>query len=152
MPNKLLAVSRLQQRGEGDCLPTCAEMVLTFLGHHISYDALYAHLGTRWFGTPAANLLRLQTFGVRVSLEELDVAAIAQTLEGEIPVIAFVNTADLPYWNVDTDHAVVVVGIDDESVYLNDPYHAEQAQSVTRSAFTLAQLRFNNLCAVVRNS
>lgn len=151
MQTKLLNVSRLQQRGEGDCLPMCAEMVLTFLGHSISYDALYALLGTRWFGTPAANILRLTSVGVQVSLDELDLNAIGTHLQANIPVIAFISTGDLPYWNVDTDHAVVVVRMDDDNVYLNDPYHAQDTLRVSRSQFSLAQLRFNNLCAVIQN-
>ena len=29
----LLSVSHLQQRSQADCLPVCAQMVLTYLGH-----------------------------------------------------------------------------------------------------------------------
>jgi ABC-type bacteriocin/lantibiotic exporter with double-glycine peptidase domain len=126
-------------------------MVLSFLGHAVSYDDLYARLGTRWFGTPAANILHLTSFGVDVSLDELDLDAIATRIQTDIPVIAFISTADLPYWNVDTDHAVVVIGVNDEKVYLNDPYHAAEIQTVSHAQFSLAQLRFNNLCAVTQN-
>lgn len=150
MPKSLLAVSRLHQRGEGDCLPTCAQMILGFLGRAASYEELYRLLGTHSFGTPAANIRRLSSLGVVVSLAEMELDAIEAALADNLPVIAFINTADVAYWAVDTDHAVVVIGADEENVYLNDPYHAEDTQRVSRTAFLLAQLKFNNLCAVIR--
>ncbi|MDL1895323.1 hypothetical protein FBQ82_03560 [Anaerolineae bacterium CFX7] len=149
MPNSLLSVSRLSQRGEGDCLPTCAQMVLTWLGRGKSWEFLCELFGTRSFGTPAANILRLRQIGVRVTLDEIPRSSITNYLARNQPVIAFINTADLPYWTVDTDHAVVVIGMDKTNVYLNAPYYADQTQQVTHAAFELSQLRFNHLCAVL---
>lgn len=149
MPKTWLAVSHLRQRAESDCLPICAQMVLTYLGRNESYERLTQLLGTRWFGTPARNMLRLEQIGLRVILTELSMAEIETRLQEDHPVIAFVNTADLPYWKVSTDHAVVVVGMDQESVYLNDPYFERVPQIVSRTAFELSSLRFNNQCVVI---
>lgn len=123
-------------------------MGLDYLGRSKSREFLRELLGTRWFGTPAANILRLQQLGLRVTLDEIPRAGIAGHLAHGLPVIAFISTADLSYWTVDTDHAVVVVGMDENSVYLNDPYHTDETQPVTHAAFELSQLRFNHLCAV----
>jgi uncharacterized protein YvpB len=60
-----------------------------------------------------------------------------------------VDTAELPYWSASADHAVVVVGVDEEWVYLNDPYFEDAPQSVSHIAFRLAQLRFDNRCALL---
>jgi ABC-type bacteriocin/lantibiotic exporter with double-glycine peptidase domain len=124
-------------------------MVLAFLGRNESYGRLTQLLGTRWFGTPARNILRLEQIGLRVSLIELDITEIETHLQNGRPVIAFVSTADLPYWNVNTDHAVVVIGADEENIFLNDPYFANAPQSVSRTAFELSLLRFNNQCVII---
>ena len=149
MPKTLLAVSHLQQRAESDCLPPCVQMVLTYFGGDESYEQLTQILGTRWFGTPVENILRLDNIGSKVPLKESSLEEISSHLQNNRPVIAFVNTADLPYWHIDTNHVVVVVGIDDESVYINDLYFAEASQRVPRASFELSMLRFDFRCAVL---
>ncbi len=149
MPNKLLLVSRVQQQAESDCLPACAQMVLAYLGKIVEYKRLLQLLRTRSFGTPAANILYLNQLGVRDSLREFVVNEIEKQIDANRAVIAFLNTADLPYWKQDTDHAVVVIGFDGEDILLNDPFYAEQTQKVSHAAFELAQLRFNHLCATI---
>jgi len=60
-----------------------------------------------------------------------------------------VDTGELPYWSTSADHVVVVVGLDEERVYLNDPYFESAPQSVSHIAFRLALLRFDNRCALL---
>lgn len=150
MPKTLLSVSHLQQRTEADCLPVCVEMVLAHLGRPVPYARLVELLDTRWFGTPAGNIERLEPLGIAVKVTDLFLSDIQHYLDEGLPVIAFVSTSDLPYWSEDTDHAVVVVGLDDETVYVNDPYFPQSPQRVPRPAFELAQLRFDHRCAVLR--
>lgn len=150
MPKTLLPVSPLLQRTEADCLPICVQMVLAYLGRAMPYERLVELLGTRWFGTPAGHIERLEQLGIAVTVADLSLPAIHQYLDAGLPVIAFVSTADLPYWSEDTDHAVVVVGLDDEAVYVNDPFFPHSPQAVPRPAFELAQLRFDHRCAVLR--
>ena len=149
MPKTLLAVSHLRQRAEADCVPVCAQMVLAYLGRAESYERLAEVLGTRWFGTPSENVSRLERLGLRVTLAELPLADIIRHLESGRPVIAFVNTADLPYWATATDHALVVIGADEQTVYLNDPYFPDAPRQAPHAAFELSQLRFDNRCAVI---
>lgn len=54
--------------------------------------------------------------------------------------VAFVKTGELPYWDEDCDHAVVVAGLDDEVVYLNDPAFPDAPVQVPRGDFDLAWL------------
>ncbi len=122
--------------------------MLDYLGHKESYERLAKVLGTRSFGTPAENALRLNQIGVRVIFAELSLSEIESHLEQNHPIIAFVNTADLPYWKIDTDHAVVVVGIDEESAYLNDPYFDDAPKQVPRSALELSMIRFDCRCVI----
>src|SRR5712692_7861026 len=135
MPMIWLAVSHRQQHTEADCLPACAEIVLDYLRRHEPYERLVEVLSTTAYGTPAENMLRLDQLGVTVSLRSRSIDEIRVHLQNNLPIIAFVNTADLPYWDVAVDHAVVVVGMDDDSVHVNDPYFESAPQKVSRSDF-----------------
>lgn len=153
MPKIFLAVPHLRQRDESDCLPACAQMVFVHLGHDVPYERLLQVLGTRVFGTPAENILRLDQFGVRVTLEELSLPQMLEHLHQGRPIIAFVRTADLPYWSLEVDHAVVVVGIDEEAevIYVNDPAVHEAPQVVPLAALELAMQRFDYRCAIIQS-
>jgi uncharacterized protein YvpB len=48
------------------------------------------------------------------------------------------------------DHVAVVVGIDDSSVYLNDPYFDSAPQRVSHSDFLLAWSPNAYMAAIVR--
>jgi ABC-type bacteriocin/lantibiotic exporter with double-glycine peptidase domain len=150
MPKILLDVLHLQQNAESDCVPTCVQMVLAYLGKPQMRQGIAEVLRTRPFDTPVENILKLESLGFKVQLAELSLTDIVQYLQNNRPVIAFVNTLDLPYWNEDTDHAVVVVGADDTMVYLNDPFFKDAPQPVTHTAFELSLLRFDQRCAVIQ--
>ncbi len=126
-------------------------MVLDYLDHPIPYPRLLSLLGTRDFGTPAENIVRLEDIGlgIKVALAHTDVDELRGHLEAGRPVIAFVNTSDLPYWSEATDHVLVVIGMDGDVFYVNDPYFDQAPQCISRAHFELAWLRFDNLCAVI---
>ena len=46
---------------------------------------------------------------------------VRDALEGDIPPIIFVTTGELPYWDDDTAHAILLVGLDDMTALINDP-------------------------------
>lgn len=150
MQKILLDVLHSPQRANSDCLPICATMVLSYWGRNTSYNRLIKILGTRSFGTPSDNIQRLSQLGLNVTLTKLLPTEIYDCLREGSPVIAFVSTADLPYWHVDTDHAVVVIGMDEDVVYINDPYFSLAPQEVPHPLFELSQLKFNYKCAVVK--
>ena len=67
-----------------------------------------------------------------------------------LPSIVAVSTSELTsYWISDTDHAVVVIGIDEEIVYLHDPDQIDGLQQVTRTEFESAWLEQDYWCAVI---
>ena len=49
----------------------------------------------------------------------------------------------LPDWSYSTDHAVVVVGFDEDKIYLNDPAFEDYPQPVSFIEFELAWLEFD---------
>lgn len=71
-------------------------------------------------------------------------------LANDHPCIAFVNTAELPYWTEATGHAVVVVGIDDDNLYLNDPAFHDAPKKVSQGDFLLAWLEADEYYALIQ--
>lgn len=127
-------------------------MVLDYWGIKAPYHELVNLLGTKWFGTPFRSIKQVERFGVSVSIERLSLAEIKSYLEAGGPVIACVHTSDLGYWRQAVDHVVVVVGVDEMHVYVNDPSLGAGAFPVPSVEFELAQLNYDNLCAVVMRS
>jgi ABC-type bacteriocin/lantibiotic exporter with double-glycine peptidase domain len=148
----LLSVLHLQQQTESDCLPICVQMVLTYLGFDVSYTQLVKLLGTKQFGTSFWNIKRLEQLGATVTIDHLASTEIGSNLAVGLPVIACLNTADLSYWSQAVDHVVVVVGIDEQQVYVNDPSLKRGSYAVPIAEFELAQLQYDNLCAVIHLS
>ncbi|MBV7338193.1 C39 family peptidase [Chloroflexi bacterium TSY] len=134
----LLFVPNVRQRQQADCLAACAAMVLNYLGEQVKYDRLLQLLDTTAEGTPFTNIERLHTLGLFAESDRYrdDLSILSIYLDLRLPIIVAVQTWALPHWEeVDTDHAVVVVGLDDENVYINDPAFAEAPQVVPIDRF-----------------
>lgn len=149
MPRLWRSVSHQSQRSQADCLPTAVQMVTSYMGLSVSYDTLHSMLGTQWYGTPFRHLERLADLGLTVVIDHLAVRDMVAYLEQNVPIIAGVHTASLPYWEQAVDHVVVVGGVEAKNVYLHDPSLRQGPKRVGRAAFELAQLDFDNLCAVI---
>ena len=138
----LLLGIKHRRQSQADCLAVCASMVLEYLGISYDYNRLIRLLGTAEDGTPFTNLERLAaTLGLSVTCaknrEELSI--FEHNISIGLPVIVAVQTWPLPYWQqIHTDHAVVVVGLDDEAVFLYDPYFATAPQIVELDNFLTA--------------
>lgn len=63
MPSDWLQVPHFNQGRDGRCLPTCARMVLAYLGREVDEPELARLLKTRSFGTPADNIRLLSRLG-----------------------------------------------------------------------------------------
>jgi ABC-type bacteriocin/lantibiotic exporter with double-glycine peptidase domain len=123
-------------------------MVLDYLEQPFSYAELLALLDIGPFGAPRRNILQLVAIGLNVRYREATLDILAAYLEDGHPVIAFVDTGELPYWPESTNHAVVVVGIGDEAVLLYDPAF-DHPQVVSHGDFELAWLECDNMCALI---
>jgi len=127
-------------------------MVLAFYGVPAREEELSRLLGKTRAGTPVLNLDPLEDagFGVVVESGEFKVEQLQQSLDQGVPVIAAVFTAALPYWEGDRPHAVVLVGYDENVVYLNDPQFPEAPQTVTWEEFLAAWEEFGRFGAIIR--
>jgi ABC-type bacteriocin/lantibiotic exporter with double-glycine peptidase domain len=119
----ILLLSHSQQKYLGYCLPACAEMALNYLEISQSQEALAKKMNTTLnVGTLRSNIKKLASRHINVTYSEGTLADIRSWLDQEIPVIVFVEANELPVWRgQDFKHAVVVVSLDDKTIYLMDP-------------------------------
>jgi ABC-type bacteriocin/lantibiotic exporter with double-glycine peptidase domain len=135
----LLSVSHRQQKQQSDCLAACASMVLEYLYIRVEYARLLRLLHVGPIGTAFSNLTALEVLGVVVAVKNGNVSDIRQYLNSGLPVIVFLDTAALAYWNYEqTDHAAVVIGINESEVLLNDPEFSNAPQTCSIGEFELA--------------
>ena len=151
MASLLLPVPHLQQRAPGECLAACAAMVLAYLNVPVDYNYLLKLLHIkRDIGAPASNIRNLEPLGVKVIYKQGTLSELYSHLNNGFPCIASVRTGELPYWrSEDLLHAVVVVGLDDHAVYLNDPAFPNAPAQTTRGDFDLAWLERDEFYSVI---
>ena len=150
MPAVFLEIEHVHQRNDGECLAACAAMVLNFISFPVAYKRLIRILEIKDnFGTPSSKIRNLDKLGIRVIYKQGNLEALRKHLQARQPRIAFVKTGELPYWKRSVDHAVVVAGIDDEYVYLNDPDLPTAPIRVSLGDFGLVWLEHDEMYAVL---
>ena len=149
MPANSLAVPHLEQSGEGDCLPACAAMILAYLQEPVDVTRIARLLGTQEFGSIASRIQKLAEWNYEVVYQSGSLARLRDLIAADVPPIAFVWTGDLPYWAINTPHAVVVIGLDNDNVYVNDPAVSISPQSISVGDFLLAWAEFDNRYATI---
>lgn len=150
MPLHLLPIPHRQQQADGDCLAACAAMVLAHLHRDITYDAILHLLRIQPYGAPAGNIRLLSSQGLAVTYSSTDMRGLRSLLDNGYPVIVFVRTGDLPYWDYETNHAIVVVGYDENHIYVNDPDRLDAPIAVPTGDFELAWLERDYAYAVIK--
>ena len=151
MPAPLLPVPHKQQRQQADCLAACAAMALAYLNLHVGYDLVLNRLQVDEIGTPFSKLRLLKSWGVHAEIEQGSMQRLVMRLLHNHPVIVAIATGELhTYWNVATSHAVVVVGMDDEFVYVNDPELSAAPHRIPTAEFELAWMEKDYLSAILR--
>lgn len=114
-------------------------MILRFGGLKKNQRTIHRLFQSTPFGVPFSRLTRLQQFDVVVSILPLgDTGALIEAIDQQIPPIFFLRTQSLPYWQADTQHAVVVVGYDDANFWVNDPAFTQAPLAVPVASLVLA--------------
>ena len=83
-----------------------------------------------------------------VAFGQISEARLRAYLLERIPVIAFVQAGELSYWKHDSFHAVVVTGLVDDVVAINDPAFREP-QTVSLDELMLAWSEFDYTYAII---
>src|SRR5690349_15609496 len=135
MPSISLSVPHFKQEYDYSCVAACVRMVLAFYGRICSEADLRQLLGTRPSGTRARNLLHVAALGFDVQLTTSSVALLGAALAAGTPPLVFIETGPLDYWQMDCAHVAVLVGLDDTTVFLNDPYFDTAPQQTSLANF-----------------
>jgi len=133
-----LNVPHLRQDKDGWCLPACVAMVAAYWEQPLLQADIANWLGTRGVGTPASRVQRLARRGFEVIYGTGSLAELEAWITKKVPCILFVRTGELPYWQIDTPHAVVLAGLDADSAHLFDPAVETNPVTVSPSDLTLA--------------
>lgn len=143
---------RRQQR-ESDCLVACAEMVLNHLGLQIGYRRLAKLLRAGPSFTPFTHLRFLESLRLSITIgEHGDVSLFAPYLELGLPVVVGVKTLGWHHWGTEvTEHAVVVVGIDESRsvIYIHDPFFAQAPIELSLIEFEVGWIEREGYYAVI---
>jgi len=125
-------------------------MVLAYGGISREQTDLAAELQTTiGAGTPGNRLRALASKTLDVFYGQGELADLQVALKRQTPPIALVYTAELPYWPQATAHAVVVVGIEQRAVFVNDPGMSRSPLQVSLDDFLLAWDEMANLYALL---
>lgn len=149
MPKDYLPVPHFRQSADGQCLPACVRMVLAYLGHELDERRIAQLLRSYPFGTPASNIRYLESLGLSVTFGQMSISRLQAYLREGIPCIVFVQAGELLYSESEGFHAVVVVGLDEQTVYINDPAVAAGPQTASLDDLRLAWSEFEYQGAVV---
>ena len=148
MPPVHLTVPHIQQQWPGECLAACAEMILTYLAIPVRHKRLLKLLRVKsGVGAPAANIRHLEQLNLEVIYQQGSFDELYDHLRQGRPCIAFIKTGELSYWDEAVNHAVVVVGLDDQFIYVNDPAFPDAPIQVERGEFDLAWLEWDEFYA-----
>lgn len=144
-------VPQTNPQGRNSCVPACLSMVLAYQGVTLDEEELCNLLDTQLAGTEVWNVLLLEKHipNCQVELDSTSFDRLQESLAANVPSITFVATRHLGYWQRDTIHAVVVVGITDDEVYVNDPSFPDAPRSVSRTEFGTAWSELDFLTAIV---
>jgi hypothetical protein len=127
-------------------------MALAFFGIAKSQKQIAVQIGhIEGVGTPARNVTRLSVFGVDAQyFESGTLDNLRRGVETGAVIIVFVRTGELPYWDRDTPHALVIVGIEADIIYVNDPAFEDAPIAMAIGDFMLAWDEFGNQYAIAR--
>lgn len=145
-----LPIPHRQQLADGYCLPACVQMVLAYWGIERDQAELAKQLQMiPGAGTPGNRVRLLVSNTLEVFYGQGEVSDLQTALKRGIPPIVLVHTGELPYWDLATAHAVVLLGLDETEVVINDPGMTQAELHVSLGDFELAWDEMANLYALL---
>ena len=101
-------------------------------------------------GAPASNVLRLRSDALDVTFPSGNISDLRTQLAQGNPPIVFVQASELPHWqDCISQHAIVVVGLDEQTVQILDPADDPSPIPVPIGDFLLAWSELDYIRAVL---
>lgn len=139
MSKPYITVLHYQQERNYSCLPACVRMVLAFWGSQHPEGELRGLFKTKLGGTsPARVMFELPTLGFNAAVLAASFRELQEAIAEGLPCIAQVWTGDLSYWDEECMHAVVVAGVEESKVAVNDPAFGEAPIEIPINEFLAA--------------
>lgn len=145
MPAGSIKVPHYPQSRDGACLPACVRMVLTTFGEQRSEAAWAKRLGSYEYGTPSSRVTRLASRRYEVEYRSFSLVELKNKLEQGLYPIVFVYAGFLDWADFEGFHALVLVEITEDSVWLHDPSLATGPTQLSIDGFLLTWEEFDNL-------
>ena len=152
MLNDWLKVPHILQSADGRCLQACVGMILAYLESPVTEDQLSKLFEATEYGVPSSRISRLEQWGFHITYRTASLSEISVWLAQGKPIIAFVNTQFIEYWTAVTPHAVVLLGISERIVTLNDPAFSDAPQSCSLDAFLAAWAEMDEVIACIETA
>jgi ABC-type bacteriocin/lantibiotic exporter with double-glycine peptidase domain len=154
---ELIEKTHYRQQDKAACIPASFRMVVShfdaMLAETLSEADMIALLGTGATGSLLEHLPRLNALGFEAISEEWSPTELALHLRlQKTPVIVVLYAGYVEYLQSDTLHAVVVIGMDAEKVYLNDPLRNETPIVFSIDEFNRAWSFWDNTVIHVRQT
>jgi ABC-type bacteriocin/lantibiotic exporter with double-glycine peptidase domain len=151
----LIKKTHYRQQDKAACIPAAIRMVISHfdetLAESLSESDLMRLLGTGSTGSLLEHLPRLNQLGFEAISEESSLTELALFLHlFQTPVIAVLYAGYVEYLKSDSLHAVVIVGMDEEKVYLNDPLRETSPIVLSIDQFNRAWSFWDNTMIKVR--
>ncbi|MBI1922984.1 C39 family peptidase [Candidatus Poribacteria bacterium] len=134
---QLLKKPHQQQINHEACVPASLSMVCAAYGKTILQSEFIEQLmrpprrGTSFDSLEDPQFQEwLKQYGLTLEIRESNLDQLRSEIRAGIPVICIIQSQYLPYSFREDLHAVVIVGIDSENVYLNDPLLSEDTITV----------------------
>jgi hypothetical protein len=97
-------------------------MVLAYYGISRSQVEIATNLGLiEGVGVPASRVTRLTSSTLRATRKTGELTDLLTALESSVPPIIEVRTNQLPHWDEDTFHVVLLTGVEGNAAYISDP-------------------------------
>lgn len=128
-------------------------MALAYFDILVTQNDLIAKLDATEIGAPFSRISRIEDYGVKVELKRAaNLLDLMNALDADSPGIVAVNLLFLPYSYEDFDHAVLVVGANEEDITLLDPATKDGTQIVSVDAFIAAWTERDCALAIISQS
>jgi uncharacterized protein YvpB len=142
-----------QQEDNTACVPAALAMVLSVYGKEISQSELREYIGVTPGGTQIEvtwSRVPFEKWGLECDIKfGATLEDMKNSLEAGAPVIAIILSLYLPHSTEDYLHALVLIGMDEKYLYINDPL--TDGQQTVRMAYDtfLEAWEWYNRCAII---